>query len=75
MGRVQNCNLYIKQSSHEKLLVILCIGSTDLVKVAIVLKYLEFFFQGLECMYHFFSKLCNSLIGVVQLGVNQNEQN
>ena len=38
MGRVQNCNLHIRSSSHKKLLVILCIGSTDLVKVAIVLK-------------------------------------
>ncbi len=38
MGRVQNYNFYIRPSSHEKLLVILCIGSTDLVKVAIVLK-------------------------------------
>ena len=38
MGRVQNCNLHIRSSSHKKLLVIFCIGSTDLVKVAIVLK-------------------------------------
>ncbi len=39
MGRVHNCNLYIRSSSHERLLVILCIGSTDLVKVAIALNH------------------------------------
>ncbi len=37
LGRVQNCNLCIRPSSHEKLLVILRIGSTDLVKIAIAL--------------------------------------
>ncbi len=34
MGQVQNYNLYIWLSSHEKLLVILFTLSTDSVKVA-----------------------------------------
>ncbi len=42
MGWVQNCNLHIRSSSHKKLLVILCKGCTDLVKVAIVLKWQNF---------------------------------
>ena len=42
MGRVQNCNLYIRPGFQEKLLVILCIGSADLVKVAIALKRLPY---------------------------------
>ncbi len=38
MGRVQNYNLYVRLSSPEKLLGILCVRSTDTVKVAIAFK-------------------------------------
>ncbi len=39
MGRVQSYNLYIRLRSRDKLLVIiLCVGSTDLVKEAIACK-------------------------------------
>ncbi len=38
MGWVQNYNLYVRLSPHEKLLRILCVGSTDSVKVAIAFK-------------------------------------
>ncbi len=37
MDRVQNCNLHIRPSSQEKLSVIHCIGSTDLVKITMAL--------------------------------------
>ncbi len=40
MGQVQNYNLYVRLSSQEKLLGILCVGSTDSVKVAIAFNYL-----------------------------------
>ncbi len=41
MGRVQNYNLYVRLSSHEKLLGILCVGNTDSVKVAVAFNFDE----------------------------------
>ncbi len=46
LGQVQNDNLCIKPSSPEKLLVIICIGSIDLVKVAIAFNVETPFIRG-----------------------------
>ena len=59
MGWVQNCNLYIRTSSHEMLFLILCMGSTDLVKVAIALNFNSCFWAHLCKLHkHHFTSVC-----------------